>query len=99
MKKLILSIAVIGFLASCSSSTEEATKTEETNVETAAVGGDYYCPMKCEGDKTYAEAGKCGACGMDLVSKNKTEEIEEATETEEEVHDHEHNHDEEGHQH
>jgi len=26
----------------------------------------YQCPMKCEGDKTYAEMGKCPECGMDL---------------------------------
>lgn len=26
----------------------------------------YECPMKCEGDKTYAEAGKCPVCKMDL---------------------------------
>jgi hypothetical protein len=32
--------------------------------ETAAV---YYCPMKCEGDKTYDKAGECPKCGMDLV--------------------------------
>jgi len=26
----------------------------------------YQCPMKCEGDKTYAEAGKCPVCNMEL---------------------------------
>ncbi len=26
----------------------------------------YQCPMNCEGDKTYAEAGKCPVCNMDL---------------------------------
>jgi|JI10StandDraft_1071094.scaffolds.fasta_scaffold11973_4 hypothetical protein len=26
----------------------------------------YQCPMKCEGDKTYAEAGRCPVCNMDL---------------------------------
>ena len=29
--------------------------------------GTYYCPMRCEGDKTYAEPGACPVCGMDLV--------------------------------
>ena len=29
----------------------------------------YYCPMECEGDKTYAEPGTCPVCGMDLVVK------------------------------
>ena len=26
----------------------------------------YICPMKCEGDKTYPEQGKCPVCGMFL---------------------------------
>lgn len=28
--------------------------------------GVYQCPMKCEGEKTYAEAGKCPVCKMNL---------------------------------
>ncbi len=32
--------------------------------------GNYYCPMFCEGDKTYKKPGDCPVCGMDLV-KNK----------------------------
>ena len=28
----------------------------------------YYCPMKCEGEKTYADENTpCPTCGMDLV--------------------------------
>ena len=30
-------------------------------------GKIYYCPMKCEGEKTYKEHGKCPVCGMNLV--------------------------------
>lgn len=29
--------------------------------------GVYYCPMHCEGDKTYPKPGHCPGCGMDLV--------------------------------
>lgn len=29
--------------------------------------GVYYCPMHCEGDKTYDKPGDCPVCGMDLV--------------------------------
>lgn len=37
----------------------------------------YQCPMKCEGDKTYSEAGKCPKCGMALAEvKKKAEEHE-----------------------
>jgi Cu2+-exporting ATPase len=28
--------------------------------------GAYYCPMRCEGDKTYDEPGDCPVCGMHL---------------------------------
>jgi Cu2+-exporting ATPase len=31
--------------------------------------GDYYCPMQCEGDKTYKEPGECPECGMHLNKK------------------------------
>lgn len=29
----------------------------------------YYCPMHCEGDKTYDKPGDCPVCGMDLVEE------------------------------
>lgn len=32
----------------------------------------YYCPMKCEGDKTYTKAGKCPKCKMNLIEKKAT---------------------------
>ncbi len=35
-------------------------------VKVPAVAATYQCPMKCEGDKTYAKAGKCPVCKMDL---------------------------------
>ena len=31
--------------------------------------GTFYCPMHCEGDKTYDKAGDCPVCGMDLVEE------------------------------
>lgn len=31
--------------------------------------GVFYCPMRCEGDKTYDKAGDCPVCGMDLVEE------------------------------
>jgi len=40
-------------------------KTKTTNA-----GGDvYYCPMLCEGDKTYDRPGDCPVCGMHLIKK------------------------------
>jgi Cu2+-exporting ATPase len=31
--------------------------------------GIFYCPMHCEGDKTYNKPGDCVICGMDLVEE------------------------------
>ena len=31
--------------------------------------GTFYCPMHCEGDKTYDKAGDCPVCGMALVEE------------------------------
>ncbi|TDT43785.1 Cu2+-exporting ATPase [Maribacter spongiicola] len=31
--------------------------------------GVFYCPMHCEGEKTYIEPGDCPVCGMDLVEE------------------------------
>ena len=49
-------------------STETTAKSNKTtfnnNVKTT---GKYYCPMHCEGDKLYDQAGDCPVCGMDLV--------------------------------
>ncbi|MDT0642521.1 heavy metal translocating P-type ATPase [Zunongwangia sp. F363] len=33
--------------------------------------GTFYCPMHCEGDKTYEQPGDCPVCGMDLVEEQK----------------------------
>ena len=33
--------------------------------------GTFYCPMHCEGDKTYDQPGDCPVCGMDLVEEAK----------------------------
>ena len=31
--------------------------------------GTFYCPMHCEGEKTYEQPGDCPVCGMDLVEE------------------------------
>ncbi len=33
--------------------------------------GVFYCPMHCEGEKTYDKAGSCPKCGMDLIEQPK----------------------------
>jgi len=51
----------------------------------------YYCPMKCEGDKTYDEPGNCPVCNMHLVPVGANGQKHEHTH-------HEHHHAEHGHQ-
>ena len=65
MKRQILKLSMIALFSNAlfvSCSSEQTSETTEQVEETA-----YYCPMKCEGDKTYDEAGACPECGMDLV--------------------------------
>jgi len=33
--------------------------------------GIFYCPMHCEGEKTYEKTGDCPVCGMDLIEQPK----------------------------
>ncbi|WP_273568130.1 heavy metal translocating P-type ATPase [Maribacter halichondriae] len=37
--------------------------------------GTFYCPMHCEGDKTYDKPGDCPVCGMDLVEEQNVESL------------------------
>ncbi|MPR35883.1 heavy metal-binding domain-containing protein [Salmonirosea aquatica] len=66
MKKVFFAL-VFGTLAACSGHKESTTEaTGKTAVEQVAGSKQYACPMKCEGEKTYAEAGKCPVCSMGL---------------------------------
>ena len=44
-------------------------KTAEAEKPKGNGAGTFYCPMHCEGDKTYDKAGNCPVCGMDLVEE------------------------------
>lgn len=39
-------------------------------VKSEIVRYEYFCTMKCEGDKTYDKPGDCPKCGMQLVEKS-----------------------------
>ncbi|RZS99798.1 heavy metal translocating P-type ATPase [Aquimarina brevivitae] len=39
--------------------------------------GVFYCPMHCEGNKTYDKSGDCPVCGMDLVEEQNLSAITE----------------------
>ena len=56
----------------------EATTHEHSGDMATAV---YQCPMKCEGEKTYSEAGNCPECKMKLAEVKPAEaEAEEGSE-------------------
>ena len=45
------------------------TKEEKKEQPKGTGAGTFYCPMHCEGDKTYNKSGDCPVCGMDLVEE------------------------------
>ena len=42
---------------------------KQSNKSASKGSGGFYCPMHCEGDKTYDKPGDCPVCGMDLVQE------------------------------
>ena len=50
-------------------SLEEATEAPKPQSPVHGGTGVFYCPMRCEGDKTYDHPGHCPVCGMDLVEE------------------------------
>ena len=45
------------------------TEENKTEIPKGKGSGTFYCPMHCEGDKTYDEPGDCPVCGMDLIEE------------------------------
>ena len=58
-------------------SLEEATPAAKPQASTHKGTGVYYCPMRCEGDKTYDHPGHCPVCGMDLVEQVSADSLKE----------------------
>jgi Cu2+-exporting ATPase len=51
---------------------------EKKRLKSAGEGsGVFYCPMHCEGEKTYDKPGDCPVCGMDLVEQPSADVEEE----------------------
>ena len=50
----------------------EEVDAQKTPIKQGEENGTYYCPMHCEGEKTYSQPGDCPVCGMDLVKEVKT---------------------------
>ena len=73
MKRFSYTLIIAAALfASCNSNTpkNETAETVATVADTIAANDSslatYQCPMKCQGDTTYASAGQCPVCEMDL---------------------------------
>jgi heavy metal translocating P-type ATPase len=58
-------------------SKEDIKPTKKTVIKSSS--GVYYCPMHCEGDKTYDKPMACPVCGMDLVAIESKEGEEDST--------------------
>ncbi|MCX6312808.1 MAG: hypothetical protein NT084_14390 [Bacteroidetes bacterium] len=75
MKKIVFSsLILIASLSSCNTNASKTTNDSTAVVAPAApksgnevAAVKYQCPMKCEGEKTYAAPGKCPSCQMDLA--------------------------------
>ncbi len=55
------------------------THAKEKLPENIAGNGVFYCPMHCEGEKTYSQAGNCPVCGMDLIEQPKMAVVSQYT--------------------
>lgn len=53
--------------------------TPKVTVKPVDGNGVFYCPMHCEGNKTYNKMGDCPVCGMDLVEQPKLTEDSQYT--------------------
>ncbi len=68
--------AAVLFTACGSDKQEAQQEPAQQEMQQEAQAAVYYCPMKCEGDKTYSEPGSCPVCGMDLVKEDADAEHE-----------------------
>ena len=70
MERLQESLKNDGDSYSIHKSAEHHHTKEEKKEQTKGKGtGTFYCPMHCEGDKTYDKRGDCPVCGMDLIEE------------------------------
>jgi hypothetical protein len=66
MRKILFALPLT-LLFACAGNQDKTKEANDTEVvTTTAETQKYACPMQCEGDKTYEQAGKCPVCKMDL---------------------------------
>jgi len=66
MKKVLIIFTAFLLITATSSSCSGGENKNGENTEQNNESGTYQCPMKCEGEKTYKQPGKCPVCKMDL---------------------------------
>ena len=66
MKNLIYSMSILLSVLLVSCEGEKSEHNHDGHNHSEMSDGKYACPMKCEGEKTYADNGKCPVCEMDL---------------------------------
>lgn len=64
MYSIVITTAIV--LTSCGGETKTEEHNHEGHEHSEMSSAKYACPMKCEGDKAYADKGKCSVCEMDL---------------------------------
>jgi Cu2+-exporting ATPase len=52
---------------------------KETTIQKAKGSGEFYCPMRCEGNKIYNKQGNCPVCGMDLIEQAPLQNVTQYT--------------------
>lgn len=64
----MLAFALMLLVTACGGDKQEQQKDAgQQEMKQGEQAASFYCPMKCEGEKTYTEMGSCPVCGMDLV--------------------------------
>ena len=58
---IILFLLLVSVFSSCKNENDKQGHENHVQVE-----GDYICPMRCEGEKTYPQPGNCPICNMTL---------------------------------
>lgn len=69
MKKINFAFALILIvgLGSCTQQNQSADTEKNSTDSTLSSDVTYQCPMKCEGEVSYKNEGKCPECKMDLA--------------------------------
>ncbi len=77
MKPLLTNLAGFHYVLQSPGNKCEHSLSDNSGHDRAGSKGIFHCPMYCEGDKTYNQAGNCPVCGMDLILQEPSESEEE----------------------